>query len=92
MNYKTPDNSLHFLDSAEFEYLLPAGSVPITDEEAAQIRVANLPVVDPKIAIQAQIATLEASITPRRLREYIAGDHSFVPDVNVAIAALRAQI
>ncbi len=37
MNYKAPDNSLHFLDSAEFEHLLPAGSVPITDEEASAI-------------------------------------------------------
>lgn len=32
--YKTPDNALHFLDSAEFENLLPAGAVQITDEEA----------------------------------------------------------
>ena len=34
MHYKAPDNSVHFLDSAEFEHLLPAGSVTITDEEA----------------------------------------------------------
>ena len=40
MHYKAPDNSLHFLDSAEFEYLLPAGSVPISNEEAEQIRAA----------------------------------------------------
>ena len=88
MYYKAPDNSLHFLDDAAFENLLPAGSVQITDEEAESLR----PKPDPKDAIKAQIATLEASITPRRLREYIAGDQSFVPDVNVAIAALRAQI
>jgi len=41
MHYKTPDNSLHFLDSAEFEHLLPEGSVQITDEEAATIRAAT---------------------------------------------------
>jgi hypothetical protein len=38
MYYKAPDNSLHFLDSAEYEYLLPAGSVAITDEEADALR------------------------------------------------------
>jgi hypothetical protein len=88
MHYKAPDNSLHFLDDAAFEHLLPVGSVQITDEEAQAMR----PQPDPKDAIKAQIAQLEASITPRRLREYIAGDHSFVPDVNVAITALRAQL
>lgn len=38
MNYKAPDNSLHSLDSEGFEYLLPVGSVLITDEEAETIR------------------------------------------------------
>jgi hypothetical protein len=38
MHYKAPDNSLHFLDSADYEYLLPAGSVQITDEEAEALR------------------------------------------------------
>jgi hypothetical protein len=38
MHYKSPDNSVHFLDSADYEYLLPAGSVQITDEEAEALR------------------------------------------------------
>jgi hypothetical protein len=38
MNYKSPDNTIHFLDSTEYEYLLPAGSVAITDEEAEALR------------------------------------------------------
>jgi len=38
MHYKAPDNSVHSLDSAEFEYLLPAGSVAITDAEAEALR------------------------------------------------------
>jgi hypothetical protein len=37
MNYKAPDNSLHFLDDDSFAHLLPAGSVQITNEEAATI-------------------------------------------------------
>lgn len=45
MIYKAPDNSLHFLESAEYEHLLPSRSVQITDEEAATIRAANAPVL-----------------------------------------------
>jgi hypothetical protein len=45
MHYKSPDNQLYFLDSAEYEHLLPSGSVQITDEEAATIRAANAPVL-----------------------------------------------
>jgi hypothetical protein len=39
-HYKAPDNSIHFLDSQEYEYLLPVGSVQITDEEADAMRAA----------------------------------------------------
>ena len=42
MYYKAPDNSLHFLDFQEFENLLPAGSVRITDSEAAAARAPSL--------------------------------------------------
>ena len=38
MYYKDTNNTLHFLDSAEFEYLLPADCVAITDEEAQAIQ------------------------------------------------------
>ena len=41
MHYKSPDNSLHSIDSAEYEHLLPTGSVQITDAEAATIRAAT---------------------------------------------------
>ena len=46
-HYKDTNNNLHFLDSAEFEYLLPADCVAITDEEAQAIQAeieANQPV------------------------------------------------
>ena len=38
MYFKDTKNELHFLDSAEFEYLLPADCVAITDEEAQVIQ------------------------------------------------------
>ena len=38
MYFKDTNNNLHFLDSAEFEYLLPADCIAITDEEAQTIQ------------------------------------------------------
>ena len=38
MYFKDTNNSLHFLDSSEFEYLLPADCIAITDEEAQAIQ------------------------------------------------------
>ena len=38
MHYKSPDNSVHFLDDDSFAHLLPAGSVPISDTEAEVLR------------------------------------------------------
>ena len=54
--YKDSKNNLHFLDDAEFVYLLPADCVPITDEEAAALQA-------PAAPTQEQIvATYEASV------------------------------
>jgi len=38
MHYKDLQNNLHFLDSTEFEHLLPSGCVAITEQEADSIR------------------------------------------------------
>lgn len=38
MHYKAPDNSIHFLESTDYEHRLPSGSVPITDAEAEELR------------------------------------------------------
>jgi len=38
MHYKSPDNSIHFLDDDSFAHLLPAGSIAITVEEAEALR------------------------------------------------------
>ena len=52
MHYKAPDNSVHFLDSADYEYLLPAGSVQITDEEAEALRPKTEPTYAEKRAAE----------------------------------------
>jgi hypothetical protein len=36
--YRDTNNKLHFWDDAEYEHLLPAGSVPISDAEAAAMQ------------------------------------------------------
>ena len=37
-HYKDTENKLYFLDDAQFEYLLPATSVQITEAEADQLQ------------------------------------------------------
>jgi hypothetical protein len=67
MNYKAPDNSLHFIEPA-FAHLLPAGSVQITDEEAEALRP-----VPPAPTAQDMLNKLDAdnTLTQRNLRETI---------------------
>jgi hypothetical protein len=51
-HYKAPDNSIHFLDSADYEYLLPTGSIQITDEEAEALRPVYTPTYAEKRAAE----------------------------------------
>lgn len=53
----------------------------------------NIPIIDVKDKIKADIAALEATITPRRTREAIlAIDTVWLAGQEAAIAALRAQL
>ena len=67
MNYKAPDNSLHFIEP-EFAHMLPAGCVPITPEEAEALRP-----VPPPSTTQDLLNKLDAdnTLTQRNLRETI---------------------
>jgi len=56
-HYKAPDETLHFLDDDSFVHLLPAGSVPITDEEAEALRPRPQP--DPKAEALAYLASTD---------------------------------
>ena len=107
MNYKAPDNSLHFIEP-EFAHLLPAGCVQITDEEAEALRP-----VPPPPTTQDLLNKLDAdnTLTQRNLRETVmlmaeafkqvtngAVDLSAIPGVakvyavEAEAAALRAQL
>ena len=103
MYYKTPGNSIHFIEPA-FAHLLPVGSVQITDEEAEDLRIAALPIVDPKDAIRAEIVQLEtAQLMPRVTREFMllymeinggTGVPGYAPlkAFDEQVKALRAQL
>lgn len=107
MNYKAPDNSLHFIEP-EFAHLLPAGCVQITAEEAEALRP-----VPPAPTAQDLLAKLDAdnTLTQRNLRETVmlmaeafktvtngAVDLSAIPGVakvyavEAEAAVLRAQL
>jgi hypothetical protein len=71
MNYKAPDNSLHFIEP-EYAHLLPAGSVPITDEEAEALRpkppAPTPPTKAERIrALEQQAADAQARVTRQSL-------------------------
>lgn len=90
MNYKAPDNSVHFLDSAEHEHFLPAGSVQITDAEAATICA----------AAQAALAAAK-TYAQKRVAEYppiadyldgiVKGDQTQVDAYVAACLAVKAK-
>jgi len=53
----------------------------------------NIPVIDEKAKIKANIAVLEASVTPRRQREAILGiGTAWLADVELQIETLRSQL
>jgi len=88
MHYKAPDNSLHCIEE-EFSYILPSGSVPISDGEALALssnqQSSNL--------INAKIYELELLLTQRRFREAIlTGDNSYIQNIDSQIAALRTKL
>jgi hypothetical protein len=60
MHYKAPDNSLHFLNDDSFSYLLPPGSVPISDSEAEALQPKPDTSTIRVSEIDAQITTLES--------------------------------
>jgi len=71
------------------------GNVPFTEEEEIEwaAQVAAFENEQPKILIKSEIATLEATITPRRQREAIlAIDTTWLADVEIQIGQLRQQL
>jgi hypothetical protein len=71
------------------------GNIPFTAEEEIEwaAQVLEYQKEQPKILIKAEIAALEALITPRRTREAIlAIDTTWLSEQEAAIALLRTQL
>ncbi len=84
--YIDTDGRLHIIEE-NFTHLLPTGCELATQ---TQIDAANAPKV---LTIQQQIAQLEASATPRRIREATLGtDNGWLKNLNAQIAALRVKV
>jgi hypothetical protein len=85
-NYKTPDNSLHFLDDSAFEHLLPSGSVQITDAEATTIRASNAPVLT-----YAQKRVAEYPPMTDYLDSVVKGDQALIAKYIADCKAVKAK-
>jgi len=71
------------------------GNIPFTPEE--EIKWAEEQAVyakeQPKMLIKAEIAAIEATITPRRTREAILGtDNGWLADIELQIDQLRQKL
>lgn len=73
-NYKDQSGQIHFLESAEFEHILPVGCVRITDEEAQAL-------------VPQPIILIPSSVTMRQARIALA-QAGILSTVNSAIAAM----
>jgi len=67
-HYKAPDDSLHCIEP-EFAHLLPAGCVPITDEDAEALKPVPTPPspLEQIRALEAQYADAQAKLTRQSL-------------------------
>ena len=85
--YKTTSGDVHFIESTEFEYLLPDSCVMITDTEADELQR------PPTKTLRDQIVELESLQTDRRIREAVLGiDNGWLANLNNQIEALRSRL
>lgn len=83
MHFKSPDNSLHFINPA-FEHLLPDGSVQITDEEAAAMRPVHVPTY-------AELRAAEYPPMTDLIDGLVKGDQTQIDTYRQACLAVKAK-
>ena len=84
-HYKDTENKLHWLDDGSYVYLLPAGSVPITDEEAEALR--PKPVIDVAMQAKAYLASTDWYVT-----RFAETGKPIPEDVTIKRAEARKQV
>lgn len=68
-------------------------NIPMPTAEDLAVCEAAVLAKQAKVEKLAQIAALEAQVTPRRIREAVlSGDSSFIADIDAQIAAIRATL
>ena len=93
MNYKAPDNSLHVIEP-EFSYMLPAGCVEITEEEAEVLRLQIIAANSPSIESLKQTSIEKVKELRRVVFAALAGLQSeslAVGDIDAAAAIVPVQ-
>lgn len=90
--YKDLSGKLHFLDSADFEHLLPEGCVEITEAEADAI--ANPPPTAEQIKATrtAQIKAALIELDFKSIRPLREGDAEMVASFKAQAESLRKQL
>ena len=90
--YKDLSGKLHFLDSAEFEHLLPAGCVEITESEADAI--ANQPPTAEQVKATrtAEIKATLVELDFKSIRPLREGDAEMVASFKAQAEALRKEL
>ena len=86
--FKDKTNAVHFLDAASFAYLLPDGSVEITDAEAAKLQPTNTPRTEEVAQILGELAALDV----KRIRPLAEGDTAYLATLNKQAVELRAKL
>lgn len=84
MNYKSPDNSLHFIEP-EFAHLLPAGCIEITEAEAEALRP------KPPAPTYAQLRAAEYPPVTDYIDGVVKGDQAQVDAYIAACLAVKAR-
>lgn len=91
--YKDGNNRLHWLDSKEFEHLLPSNASEIPDAEAQEIQQQLTPGANRKAEILIELARIDAASTrPARAVAYAIANGNRADSADVAqLGALEAQ-
>lgn len=91
-HYKDLSGNLHFLDSAEFEHLLPEGCVEITDAEADILANPPPTAEQVKATRTAEIKAALTGLDAKSIRPLRDGDAARLADLEAQAEALRKEL
>ena len=90
--YKDLSGKLHFLDSAEFEHLLPAGCVELTEAEADILANPPPTAEQVKATRTAEIKAALVELDAKSIRPLRDGDTARLSELESQANALRKEL